>query len=115
MNTRTTLLVAPLALSALLTACAGAPTASTAPTKSAAASSNALSPLDCSALRTEIQRTEAIRSEALQKEHDAWKAVVPFVVAARYASSKSTVGDADQTLAALRDEHDRRGCDNLGR
>ncbi len=109
MNDRTPLLVAPLALAALLTACAGAPTASTT---SAAASSTALSPLDCSALRAEIQRTEAVRGEALEKEHDAWKAVVPFAVAARYASSKSTVGDADQTLAALRHERDRRGCDS---
>lgn len=112
MNARTTLLVAPLALSALLMACAGPPTASAT---SAVASNTALSPLDCGALRAEIQRTEAIRSEALQKEHDAWKAVVPFAVAARYASGKSAVGDADQTLAALRDEHDRRGCDNPGR
>ena len=112
MNTRTNLLVAPLALSTLLTACAGAPTASTT---SAVASSTALSPLDCSALRAEIQRTEAVRGEALQKEHDAWKAVVPFAVAARYASSKSAVGDADQTLAALRTEHDRRNCDNTAR
>lgn len=113
MKAPTTLVATPLALATLMTACAGAPTSPSAtPTT---APNTAIAPLDCSALRAEIQRTEAIRSEALQKEHDAWKAVVPFVVAARYANGKSTVGEADQTLAALRGEHDRRDCDSPNR
>lgn len=91
-----------LLVSGALAACAGAPTTSDAPAITAAS--------DCRSLAAEIHRTQEARAQALQQQQDAWKVIVPFAVAARHASAKSAVGDADDRLATLNAEARRRGC-----
>jgi hypothetical protein len=66
--------------------------------------------LSCGELRAQIADTEAARRTALEKEQNAWKVVIPFAVAARYATSKSAVKEADEQLAQLHAESIRQGC-----
>lgn len=86
--------------------CANAPTAPVA--------SGATSGLDCAQLGAQVAQAEAARHAALEREQNAWKVIVPFAVAARYATSKSAVADADERLAQLRAESTRQGCDPRG-
>jgi hypothetical protein len=90
---------------ALAAGCASAP----APQAAAA------SPFtDCAQLRADIADTEASRRAAQAQEQDAWKAVVPFAVAARYARSKSATRDADARLEQLDTAAQRQGCERAG-
>lgn len=101
--TRTALLLSSLlAVAALASGCATSPTRPSPATTTTAP--------DCRQLRAEIARTEEARRAALEKEQGAWKAVIPFVVAARYASGKSDAEQADQRLATLNAEFSRQGC-----
>ena len=77
-----------LAVVALLTGCAGAPRAQ--------APAEAIS--GCSELQTEIAAAEEAKRAAMEKQQHAWKAIVPFAVAARYADAKSAAADADQRV-----------------
>lgn len=95
-----------LVVAALATGCATAPTSAPAATSVAAT--------DCRQLAAEIARTEEARRAALEKEQGAWKAVIPFAVAARYASGKSDGENAEQRLAALNAEFSRQGCHRHG-
>jgi hypothetical protein len=65
---------------------------------------------DCGQLSTEIASAEADMHAALEKEKGAWKAIVPFVVVARYADGKLAANRSDQQLDVLRAEFARRGC-----
>jgi len=85
------------ALAAMLSACASTPTPTTIPA-------------DCGQLDAQIAGTEDARRSALDKQHDAWKAVVPFAVAARHASGKSAAAAADERLVELRAASARQGC-----
>jgi len=69
---------------------------------------------DCRQLGGDIAKTEQARRAALEKQKDAWKVVVPFAVAARYASGKSALAQADKQLAQLRAEFTGQGCDRHG-
>jgi hypothetical protein len=88
-----------LALAALLGACASQPPAS-APSAA----------LDCTAVQDEIRAASEARHVAEQQQKDAWKAVVPFAVLARYGQGKSAVEAADQRLAELQQQAALRGC-----
>jgi hypothetical protein len=85
------------ALAAMLSACANAPQPKAIPA-------------ECGQLDAQIASTEDARRTALDKQHDAWKAVVPFAVAARHASGKSAAAEAEQRLAELRAASARQGC-----
>lgn len=87
-----------LALAVLAPGCASPP-----PSPAAAAPG-------CRQLAAEITRTQETRRAALEKEQNAWKAVIPFAVAARYASGRSAAGKADKRLQELRAEYSRQGC-----
>jgi len=97
---RATSLHAVLLVSVLLPGCAG-----TSPVMSTHAAS-----AGCAEISAEMDRTEAVRRAALAEQSDAWKAVVPFAVAARYAKARSAVSETDERLAALAVQSDRRGC-----
>lgn len=88
------LLVLPCML--LMAGCANAPTA-------AALAS-------CAELHAQTRHAETELQAAAQQQQEAWKAVLPFAVAARYASGKSATADADRRLAALRAESTQRHC-----
>lgn len=90
-----------LVAAASIAGCASAPETAPPATHSA---------LDCSQIEAQIGAAEQARQAALEKEQDAWKVVIPFAVAARYASSKAAVSEADERLAQLRAESTRRGC-----
>ena len=89
-------------------AVAGCASAPSAPTTVAAAAP------ECRQLDAEIARTVDARRAAADREQNAWKAVVPFAVAARHVSGKIAESEAEQQLAALRAERDRQGCQRHG-
>jgi hypothetical protein len=91
-------LVAAIALGAA--GCASSPDA---PTAQASAPS-------CDDLRAETSRVAAEKRAAVAKEEGAWKAVVPFAVAARYATGKAAASDADRRLAELHRQSATQGC-----
>jgi hypothetical protein len=88
------------ALPLLLAACAAGP----APTPTAAL------PTTCPQLAAEQQRADSDRLLALQQKETAWKAVIPFAVAARYAKSKSAAEQAQQRADALGRQAAAQGC-----
>lgn len=65
---------------------------------------------DCGQLTALMAESDEQRRAALEQQRGAWKAVVPFAVAARYGSAKAAIGDADQRLAELNAEFDRQRC-----
>jgi hypothetical protein len=95
-----------LLLGAVGTGCATAPSVAALPAASRG--------LDCSQLEAQIAHAEDARRAALEKEQNAWKVIVPFAVAARYASGKTAVAEAEQRLAQWRAESIRLGCDSHG-
>lgn len=92
-----------LAVAALAAGCAHQP-AATAPSVAAAAAT------DCSQLDAEITRHRQALAEAQEQGRTAWKAVVPFAVAARHAKSRSAAAEAEQQLDKLQAEFARQGC-----
>lgn len=97
------------AAAAALSGCAASPkTPATDATPSLTAT--ALPASECTRLQALIAETQATRQAAEQKAQDAWKAVVPFAVAARHVSGRSAATEAEQRLAGLQAEFDRKGC-----
>ncbi len=85
-----------LCATALLMACAAAPTTPAA--------------LSCTQLEQEIRATDDARLLALEKREDPWTFVTPFAVRDVHVAAKSAVEDADAWLASLRDEARRKHC-----
>ena len=85
----------------LLAACAAMPAAE--------GSAIAASP-DCTALDAEIARTAEAQRAAALKQQDAWKAVVPFAVAARYGQGMAQVTESQRRLSELRAQAARLDC-----
>lgn len=102
MSRSTSSIVALFVLSAMAAGCAS--TLSTAPAETAPTTA------DCRQLITQIAQTEGEKRAARVKEKEAWKAIVPFAVMARYTNGKSAAEKADQKLEALRAESQLRGC-----
>lgn len=94
------------AMATLLAACASAPPSGT----TAAASPPAAASASCEQLGAQIAQAEAARRAAEEQGRNAWKAVVPFVAAARYANGRAAADEAEDTIAALREQARRRGC-----
>lgn len=82
----------------------------------AAARAPGIAPVfDCTRVGAEIARADEAKRVALEQGENAWKAVVPFVVLARKASSKTAAGEADKKLAELRQHAQQQGCgDHVG-
>jgi hypothetical protein len=124
-----------LAIATLMSGCAGGPPLSppplsSLPTPSAAPASSvavgaqsprvhaaqpAAAPVpasiySCNDLRAEIAEVERAKHAAEQAGDDAWKAVVPLAVIARFAKGKKAAVDAAERLAQLEAAADRRGC-----
>lgn len=89
-----------LACAAVLAACAHTPAAQDAQTAA----------LDCASLEAQIDTTAQAQRHAEQQQHDAWKAVVPFAVVARYGRGKAAAGESAQRLAELQQHAALRGC-----
>ena len=89
-----------LAIAAALAGCAEPRPAPAPPTAAAS----------CAQLQAERATVAERRRVALEKEHDAWKALVPFAVAARFASGRSAVDEADRQLADLQARATLKGC-----
>lgn len=110
--------LAALAIAASLAGCAAAPpspAAAGAPTVATPAATPATGAAPhCDELAAQIVAAEQARRTALEKGQDAWQAVIPFAVAARWASSKSAAADAEQRLAQLRSELDKHACARAG-
>ena len=88
-----------LALAALLGACASEPPARTPATA-----------LDCTAMQDEVRAAREAQHLATQQQQDAWKAVVPFAVMARYSQGKSAAEASAQRLDELQQQAALHGC-----
>jgi hypothetical protein len=88
-----------LALAALVTACAATPQ-----------SDVQVATLDCSAVEAELAHNAEAQRAAAQQQQDAWKAVVPFAVMARYGQGKAAAAESEQRLAELQAQAARQGC-----
>jgi hypothetical protein len=86
-------------LALLLAGCAAAPTTSAPVTAG-----------DCDGLKASLAATEGERRAAIDKQQGAWKAVIPVLVAVRYAQGKAETAQADQRQTELQRELDARGC-----
>jgi hypothetical protein len=97
-----TMLASSIALS-LLGACASAPRAQ----------DTAAAP-DCAAIDAEMARTANAQRAAAQQQQDAWKAVVPVAVAARYGQGKAAAAESQQRLSELQAQATQQGCRGHG-
>lgn len=70
------------------------------------------SSLSCAELAQQSTAARATKTTAEQAKSEAWQAVLPFVVAARYADASSASGEADRRLALLAEQSTRRSCGN---
>jgi hypothetical protein len=89
-----------IALAAMLAACAQTPSAPDAQ----------LVALDCAAIEGQIDVAAQQQRAAAQQQHDAWKAVVPFAVMARYGRGLAAADESQQRLDELQQHAALRGC-----
>jgi hypothetical protein len=76
----------------------------------ATAAASAAVPADCAHLDVDIAGAEQALNDAQERQQSAWKAVIPFAVAARHAQARSAGAQAQQQLDALRDAQRQQGC-----
>ena len=93
-----------LAFATVLFGCA------TAPQPSSSATPAAVRELDCRQLSAEIAAAKEVQRAALDKEENAWKAVIPVAVVARYAQGKKAAGEAQQRIGELQAAAQRKAC-----
>jgi hypothetical protein len=67
-------------------------------------------PPTCSQLAALRAAAEEGRLDAMEEERNAWKAVVPFVAAARFAQGRADLIVAEERLAYAEAEYRRMGC-----
>jgi hypothetical protein len=92
-----------LVLVAALAACAQTPSTPATPATPLAAA-------DCVAIEARIDGAARQQRTAEQQQHDAWMAVVPFAVMARYGQAKAAAHESQQRLDELRQHAALRGC-----
>ncbi len=95
-------IVSLLAVSTLLVACAQIP-------RSNVAESQFVS-LSCAELAREAEAAQTTKAAAEQAKSDSWHAVLPFIVAARYADARSTSAEAQRRIDLLSAQSAQRGC-----
>jgi hypothetical protein len=69
---------------------------------------------DCAALDAEMARTAEAQTAAKLQQQDAWKAVVPFAVAARYGQGMAAATESQQLMSALQAQATSLGCHGEG-
>lgn len=106
MPLRSTLAGATLASLAVLQGCTTTPPSQQAP-------SARLAGLACADLQSELTRAQAGQQAAEAAVADAWHVVVPFWVAARYASARSALSEARGQSRQVQAELQRRACDGV--
>ncbi|MBA1273368.1 hypothetical protein [Stutzerimonas azotifigens] len=92
------LLVVPV----LLTACAQAPKSTVDEPQ--------FGTLSCAELAQQAEEGSASKAVADQAKSDSWRAVVPFIVAARYGQAAFASSEAEKRLALLTQQSTRLGC-----
>lgn len=65
---------------------------------------------DCEALTQALVQARQERAAAERRSHEAWKAFVPFAIAARHAEAKSEITAGEARIAALEKEAAARDC-----
>lgn len=66
--------------------------------------------LSCTELAQEVAAAQATRVAAEQARSESWHAVLPFVVAARYADAGATASEAQRRIALLSAQAAQRPC-----
>jgi hypothetical protein len=101
MKTRCTFAV-PYLITLALAGCASAPPADLARV--------AVKPPTCAQLAAQRAIAEDERLGALEEERNAWKAVLPIVVAAKFAQGRADARAAEERISNLQAESSRLGC-----
>jgi len=96
------LLSALLMFPVLLNACAQAPRNMVAEPQ--------LGTLSCAELAQQAEEGSASKIAADQAKSDSWRAVVPFIVAARYGQAAFASNKAEKRLTLLAEQSARLGC-----
>jgi len=100
-------------VAALLAACASSgvtPPPGVAAAPESAAPLTAASSPGCARLQSDMALATRARDAARDGQDRAWKAVVPVVVALRYAQAGAEAGAASEQLRELAAEAGRQGC-----
>jgi len=96
------LILSLLAVSTLLMACAQIPRSTVAESQFAT--------LSCAELAREAESAQSTKAAAEQARSDSWHAVLPFIVAARYADARSASAEAQRRIELLGAQSAQRGC-----
>ena len=91
-----------LAFPILITACAEIPRSTTTESQ--------FETLSCAELVQQIEAADTTKVAADQAKSDSWHAVVPFVVAARYANANSAFNDAERRQKLLTARYTQLRC-----
>jgi hypothetical protein len=65
----------------------------------------------CLRIAADREAVEKARNDAVERNDNAWRAIVPFAILARKASSKADIEEADKQRVALRRKATAEGCD----
>jgi len=90
-----------VSLVAVLAACAHTP----------APPDTRLAGFDCAGIEAQLDTAAQQRRAAAQQRQDAWKAVVPFAVMARYGQAQAAADASQQRLDELHRQAALRGCE----
>ena len=66
--------------------------------------------LDCAAIEAELAHSAEAQRNAARQQQDAWKAIVPFAVMARYGQGKAAAQESEQRAAKLQQHAALHGC-----
>lgn len=114
MNTSLTLPTLAL-VCALATGCVAPGALATEPAAVAAApASSSAAPSDCTSIAKAEREAEAAHRAAVEAKETAWKGVVPFAVAARYAGAAKAASETERKQAELKAAGQRLGCPHAG-
>ena len=91
-----------IAIAAIMSGCATAPQTASAPAPAAS--------LDCRRISAEIAAAKETQRAANESGDNAWKAVIPVAVVARFAQGKKTAAEAQERIAQLQAAASRKGC-----
>jgi hypothetical protein len=91
-----------IAIATIMSGCATSPQMAPAPAPAAS--------LDCRTISAEIAAAKETRRAANESGDNAWKAVIPVAVVARFAQGKKTAAEAQERIEQHQAAASRKAC-----